>query len=101
MIQVLADILHKWYWSTAHVCPCINREIYVTNLSSENNLLRFQLNAPVIIRAKVHTDDNWSIQLKCWQVLPDDTEAFSQNIYKLFSELKLVRDYLSLDAATN
>ena len=48
-----------------------------TNLSSENNLLTFQLNPPVVIRAKV-------------------TGAFSGNVGKLFSELKLVTDNLSL-----
>ena len=49
----------------------------VTNLSSENNLLTFRLNAPVMIRAKVMM-----------------TGAFSQNVGKLFSELKLVTDNL-------
>ena len=45
----------------------------VTNLSLENNLPMFQLNAPVIIRAKVKKclmcDDHWSIQLKHWQAI--------------------------------
>ena len=31
----------------------IERRLSVTNLSLENNLLMFQLNAPVVIRAKV------------------------------------------------
>ena len=38
----------------------------VTNLSSENNLPTFRLNAPVIIFCP---DDNWSIQAKHWQVI--------------------------------
>jgi len=43
----------------------MNRErLSVTNLSSENNLPTFQLNAPVVIRA----NDNWSIQSKQTQV---------------------------------
>ena len=46
-------------------------------LELENNLLTFQLNAPVIIRAEVMT-----------------TEAFSQNIGKLISKLKLTTDNL-------
>ena len=45
----------------------------VTNLSLENNLLTFRLNAPVAIRVKVMM-----------------TGAFSQNISKLFFKLKLV-----------
>ena len=48
------------------------KRLSVTNLSSENNLLMFQLNAP--------------------SGCPDD--AWSSNIGKLFSELKLVTDNL-------
>ena len=49
----------------------------VTNLSSENNLQMFQLNAPVVFRVKVMM-----------------TGGFSRNVSKLFSELKLVTDNL-------
>ena len=49
----------------------------VINFSSENNLPTFRLNAPVVIRVK---------ELR--------TGAFSQNVSKLFSELKLVTDNL-------
>ena len=49
------------------------RRLSVTNLSSENNLPTFRLNAPVVVRVK---------------------GAFSRNIGKLFSELKLVTDNL-------
>ena len=59
---------------------CINEErLSVTNLSSENNLNNlpmFQLNAAVVIRAK----------------------ASSQNIGKLFSDLKLGTDNLFIYA---
>ena len=54
----------------------MKRRLSVTNLSSKNNL-KFWLNAPVVIRAKV-------------------TGAFSWNVGKLFSELKLVTDNLLL-----
>ena len=54
----------------------LKRRLSGTNLSLENNLLMFQLNAPVIIRVKVVTG------------------AFSQSIGKLFSKLKLVPDNL-------
>ena len=47
--------------------------------SSEKNLPTFRLNAPVVIRVKVMT-----------------TGAFSRNVGKFFSELKLVTDNLSL-----
>jgi len=40
--------------------------VSVTNLSSENNLPTFRLNARVVIRVK---DDDWSIQSKCQQVI--------------------------------
>ena len=55
----------------------MKRRLSVTNLSLENNLQTFRLNAPVVIRAKVMT-----------------TGAFSRNEGKLFSELKLVADNL-------
>ena len=58
-------------------------ELSGTNLSSENNLPTFRLNAPVMIRAKVMTG------------------AFSQNVGKLFSELKLVTDNLFIYAEAN
>ena len=48
-------------------CCIIERRLSVTNLSSENNLPMFRLNAPVVIRVKVG---------------------------KVFSELKLVTDNL-------
>ena len=48
------------------------------NLSSENNLPTFHPNAPVVIRAKVTTG------------------AFSQNVSKSFSELKLLIGNFSL-----
>ena len=48
-----------------------------TNLSSENNLPTFRLNASVILTFALMT-----------------TEAFSRNVGKLFSELKLVPDNL-------
>ena len=51
---------------------CVGR-LSGTNLSSENNLPMFRLNAPVIIRVKV---------------------AFNRNVGKLFSELKLEMDNL-------
>ena len=49
------------------------------NLSLENNLPTFQLNAPVVIRVKVMM-----------------TGAFSQNVGKLSSEFKLVTDNFAL-----
>ena len=52
-----------------------------TDFSSENNLAMFQLNTPVIIRAKVMT-----------------AGAFSRNVGKLLSELKLVIDKLFIYA---
>ena len=67
---LLSWLLHKW-----------RERLSVTNLSSENNLPMFWLNAPVVIR------------LKGWWLM---TGAFSWNIGKLFSELKLVTDNLSL-----
>ena len=51
-------------------------------MSLENNLPTFQQNAPVVIRAKVMT-----------------TGAFSPNVGKLFSELKLVTDNLLFSSA--
>ena len=57
----------------------MKRRLSVTNLSSENNLPTFRLNAPVVIRAK-----GWLMM----------TAAFSRNVWKLFSELKLVTDNL-------
>ena len=54
----------------------MKRRLSGTNLSSENNLPTFQLNTPVVIRAKVTTG------------------AFSRNVGKLFSKLKLVPDNL-------
>ena len=54
---------------------CNTEQLSVTNFSSENNLSRFQLNAPVVIRAF-------------------NTGTFSRNVRKLFSELKLVTDNL-------
>ena len=51
--------------------------ICLPTLSSENNLPVFQLNATVVIRAKVMT-----------------TGAFSQNVGKLYFVLKLVTDIL-------
>ena len=37
----------------------MKRRLSVTNLSSENNLLTFCLNAPVVIRAKVKKCSRW------------------------------------------
>ena len=48
-----------WTFSGFSVGFCIRGRSSVTNLSSENNLLTFRLNVPVVIRAKV-----WSIQSK-------------------------------------
>ena len=53
----------------------------VTNLSLDDNLLMFQLNAPVIIRASF---------IYAGSLMT--TGTFSRNIGKLFSELKLVTD---------
>ena len=47
----------------------------VTNLSLENNLLIFRLNAPVVITFTLMV-----------------TGAFSRNLSKLYSKLKLVTD---------
>ena len=62
------------------------RRLSVTNLSSENNLPTFRLNASVVIKVKVSTFI---------------AGAFSQNVGKLFSKLKLVTDNLSIYAAAN
>ena len=51
---LLCWLLHKW-----------RERLSVTNYSSENNLLTFRLNAPVVIREKF----NCSIQSKHWQVI--------------------------------
>ena len=61
---LLSWLLHKW-----------RERLSGTNLSSENNLPMFWLNAPVALMT---------------------TGAFSQNVSKLFSELKLVADNLPL-----
>ena len=61
------------------------KRLSVTNLSSENNLPTFQLNAPVLIRAPT---------LQSSSGRPDDDWSVSQSISKLFSELKLVTDNL-------
>ena len=78
----------------------MKRKLSVTNLSSENNLPTFWLNAPVIIRAKVHHSsrnhflpDNLRTSLTLALMT---TGAFNRNVGKLFSELKLVTDNLSL-----
>ena len=55
----------------------MKRRLSVTNLSSENNLPTFELNASVVFPLMT-------------------TGAFSRNVGKLFSELKLVTDNLSL-----
>ena len=95
----------------------MKRRLSVTNFSSENNLPTFRMNAPVIIRVKVKTTNeekgdlhhepcgadyplphalNVSPSRRTWrQVLVMTTGAFSRNIGKLFSELKLVTDDLS------
>ena len=53
---------------------CINkRRLFVTNFSSENNLPMFRLNAPFTLMT---------------------TGAFSRNVRKLFSKLKLVTNNL-------
>ena len=88
----------------------MKRRLSVTNLSSENNLLTFCLNAPVVIRAKVKKCSHWLYTrlrklLVAWLILVIvvkvkkclhsftfalmTTEAFSRNVSKLFSELKL------------
>ena len=61
------------YLASVEVHDVLNEE-KVANLSLENNLLTFQLNAPVVISAKVI------------------------NIGKLFSKLKLVTDNLYVEA---
>ena len=43
----------------------MKRRLSVTNLSSENNLPTFRLDAPVVIREK----DDWNIQSKRRQVI--------------------------------
>ena len=43
----------------------LKRRLFSTNLSSENNLPMFRLNAPVVFRP----DDDWSIQSKRRQVI--------------------------------
>ena len=59
--------------------PRVNEErLSGTNLSSKSNLPKFQLDVPVVIRAK-------SMMM---------IAAFSRNVGKLFSELKLVPDNL-------
>ena len=58
------------------VSPKMKRRLSGTNLSSENNLLTFSLNAPVVTFALMTTG------------------AFSRNVSKLLSELKLVPDNL-------
>jgi len=67
------------YFSGFSVGCCINKKrLSVTNLSPENNLPTFRLNAPVIIGTKVMpwvhffhfcSDDHWSIQSKRRQVI--------------------------------
>ena len=58
----------------------MKRRLSVTNLRSENNLLTFQLNAPVIIRMKV--------KHSVWSRL--QTEAFSRNVGKLADDLLFI-----------
>ena len=55
----------------------MKRRLSGNNLSSENNLTTFQLNAPVVITFALMS-----------------TAAFSRNVGKLISELKLVPDNL-------
>ena len=57
----------------------MKRRLSVTNLSSENNLPMFRLNAAVVTRA------SFALMM---------TGAFSRNASKLFSDLKLVTDNL-------
>ena len=38
---------------SVHNTLCVLKRLSITNLSSENNLPMFQLNAPVVIRGKV------------------------------------------------
>ena len=64
----------------------MKRRLSVTNLSSENNLPMFWLNAPVVIRAI------GKIVMRLRALMT--TGAFSWNVGKLFSELKLVTDNL-------
>ena len=45
----------------------LHKQLFVTNLSLENNLSTFQLNAAVVISTLTTTAR--SIQLKCWQVV--------------------------------
>ena len=104
----------------------MSERLSVTNLSSENNLPMFRLNAPVVIRAKVKKVRTniaiYSHALLRIQVIGGQrlvriamnsnvcnsftfslmtTGAFSRNAGKLFSKLKLVTDNLSLYAAAN
>ena len=55
----------------------MKRRLSVTNFSSENNLLMFRLNVPVLNALMT-------------------TGTFSRNVGKLFSELKLVTDNCSV-----
>ena len=64
-------------WNTRHSEFIAKRRLSITNLSSENNLPMFQLNAPVFLF-----------------INPFTLMIFSRNIGKLFSELKLVTDNL-------
>jgi len=45
----------------------LHKQLFVINLSLENNLPTFQLNAAVVISTMTTTAQ--SIQLKCWQVI--------------------------------
>ena len=49
------------------------KRLFATNSSSANNLPMLGLNPPVVNRVKdddwMEDDDNWSIQLKRWQVI--------------------------------
>ena len=75
---------------SAPCCDSVKRRLSVTNLSSENNLPSFQLNVPVVIRVKVIaafvcTSFTFTLMM---------TGAFTWNVSKLFSNLKLVTDNL-------
>ena len=65
-LRAISKAYSGWPGQDIHV-----KRLPGTNLSSENNLPMFRLNAPVVIR-----------------------EALSRNVGKLFSELKLVPDSL-------
>ena len=71
----------------------LRERLSVTNLSLENNLLTFRLNAPVVIRAKLkEVQTNVAIY----------THALPKvHVGKLFSELKLVTDNFFIHAAAN